>query len=138
MREQVLDSHSCQNSYQLFRLDEELKPRLPDPIGSTNHRHATQQNAKHHFRHAQHRKFPDMGLRAVLQTGCPNKNAYSTIRMITNTRETLLQDSILHTVSLTDRLSTHSNGLSLRFTFTLTMTYQSSHLRASIMSSETS
>ncbi|GFV42427.1 hypothetical protein TNCV_4311571 [Trichonephila clavipes] len=33
---------------------------------------------KLHFRHAQHCRLPDMGLRTVLQSGCPNRNAYST------------------------------------------------------------
>ncbi|GFY11456.1 hypothetical protein TNCV_3182941 [Trichonephila clavipes] len=45
IKEQALRSHPRQISKQL-RPDEEPKPRLSDPIDSTNHRHATQQNAK--------------------------------------------------------------------------------------------
>ncbi|GFU84467.1 hypothetical protein TNCV_1567421 [Trichonephila clavipes] len=78
IREQALNSPPCQISQQLFCPDEGSKPRLPDPINSTNHRHATQQNAKLHFRYAQHRRLPDMGLMTVLQSGCPKSNAYST------------------------------------------------------------
>ncbi|GFU69192.1 organic cation transporter protein [Trichonephila clavipes] len=48
-----------------FRPDEEPKPRLPHLLGLANHCHVTQQNVKHHFCYAQHRRFPDMGLGTV-------------------------------------------------------------------------
>ncbi|GFS55076.1 transposable element Tcb1 transposase [Trichonephila clavipes] len=45
---------------------------------STNRHHATQQNGKHHFAMPSIIDSYDMGLRTILQSRCPKRNAYST------------------------------------------------------------
>ncbi|GFW10084.1 uncharacterized protein TNCV_4208471 [Trichonephila clavipes] len=45
---------------------------------STNHQHATQQNGKHHFCHAQHHRLSRYGIEDCLQSRRPKENAYST------------------------------------------------------------
>ncbi|GFW01200.1 hypothetical protein TNCV_1764351 [Trichonephila clavipes] len=45
---------------------------------STNRRHATQQNGKHHFCHAQHHRLSRYGIEDCLQSRRPKLNAYST------------------------------------------------------------
>ncbi|GFY33665.1 uncharacterized protein TNCV_4593771 [Trichonephila clavipes] len=44
---------------------------------STNRRHATQQNGKHHFCHAQHHRLSRYGIEDCLQSRRPKFNAYS-------------------------------------------------------------
>ncbi|GFW30990.1 transposable element Tcb1 transposase [Trichonephila clavipes] len=44
----------------------------------TNRHHATQQNGKHHFCHAQHHRLSQYGIEDCLQSRRPKENAYST------------------------------------------------------------
>ncbi|GFU47891.1 transposable element Tc3 transposase [Trichonephila clavipes] len=51
---------------------------------STNRHHATQQNGKHHFCHAQHHRLSRYGIEDCLQSRRPKENAYSTPMMKEN------------------------------------------------------
>ncbi|GFV61596.1 hypothetical protein TNCV_3543911 [Trichonephila clavipes] len=53
-------------------------PASNDQHRPTNHRHATKQNEKPHFRQAPHPSYHDKGLRTVLQSGRPKDNVYPT------------------------------------------------------------